>query len=200
MDMRAPLILQTILGLTAESIAGAFMVSPAAMRQRLVRAKARIEDTGIPFHMPEKAGLPKRLGAVLDAIYAVYNKGWSEIGIAGMSELAKEAIWLGRLILALVPEAPEAKGMLALMLYPETRRRARRDRRGAFVPMEEQDVARWDAGLIAEAEVLLNTASASGPRGVIRSRRRSSPHMSRGGSRDRIRGLRSSRFTTIFMR
>lgn len=163
--MRAPLILQTILGLPAESIAGAFMVSPATMGQRLVRAKARIKGTGIPFHVPEEAELPERLGAVLDAIYAVYNKGWTEIGVAGMSELAKEAIWLGRLIAGLVPEAPEAKGMLALMLHAEARRHARRDGRGAFVPLEEQDIARWDAGLIAEAEALLNRASAAGPSG-----------------------------------
>lgn len=78
--MRAPLILQTILGLTAEHIASAFIIPPAAMGQRLVRAKARIKDTGIPFHVPEKAELPDRLQAVLDAVYAAYTKGWNEIG------------------------------------------------------------------------------------------------------------------------
>ena len=78
--MRAPLILQTILGMTAEDIAAAFLIPPATMGQRLVRAKTRIKDAGIPFAVPEKEELPERLDAVLDAIYAAYAKGWSEIG------------------------------------------------------------------------------------------------------------------------
>ena len=125
--MRAPLILQTILGLTAEEIAAAFLIPPATMGKRLVRAKMRTRDAGIPFRIPEKEELPERLQAVLDAIYAAYSKGWNEVGEAGVPEIADEAIWLGRLVVSLMPEEPEAKGMLALMLYAEARRAARRD-------------------------------------------------------------------------
>ena len=120
--MRAPLILQTILGLTAEDIAAAFLIPPATMGQRLVRAKTRIRDAGIPFRVPEKEELPERLDAVLDAIYAAYAKGWNEVGEDGVPEIADEAIWLGRLVVSLLPDEPEAKGMLALMLYAEARR------------------------------------------------------------------------------
>src|SRR5262249_50791860 len=101
--MRAPLILQTLLGLTAEDIASAFLVPRGTMGQRLVRAKTRIRDTGVPFRVPETPELPERLHAVLDAIYAAYAKGWNEIGDAGVPEIAEEAIWLGRLLVSLLP-------------------------------------------------------------------------------------------------
>ena len=142
--MRAPLILQTILGLTAEEIAAAFLIPPATMGKRLVRAKMRTRDAGIPFRIPEKEELPERLQAVLDAIYAAYSKGWNEVGEEGVPEIADEAIWLGRLVVSLMPEEPEAKGMLALMFYAEARRAARRDAAGAYVPLEEQDATLWD--------------------------------------------------------
>jgi RNA polymerase sigma-70 factor (ECF subfamily) len=163
--MRSPLILQTILGLTAEAIAAAFLVPPATMGQRLVRAKTRIREAGIPFRVPERDELPERLDAVLEAIYAAYARGWNEIGEAESSDLAGEAIWLGRLVLALLPEAPEARGMLALMLYTEARRAARRGPDGAYAPLEDQDTALWDNSLMAEAEALLRAASAGGPSG-----------------------------------
>ena len=163
--MRAPLILQTILGLTAEDIAAAFLIPPATMGQRLVRAKTRISDAGIPFRVPEKEELPERLDAVLDAIYAAYAKGWNEIGEAGVPEIADEAIWLGRLVVSLLPDEPEAKGMLALMLYAEARRAARRDAAGAYVPLEQQDTSLWDDSQIALAEHLLRDANAGGPTG-----------------------------------
>jgi len=163
--MRAPLILQTILGLTAIDIAGAFLIPPATMGQRLVRAKSRIKDTGIPFRVPEREELPERLDAVLNAIYAAYSKGWAEVGDDGTPPLADEAIWLGRLIVSLLPEEPEAKGMLALMLYTEARRAARRDPSGAYVPLEEQDVSLWDDTQIELAEQLLREASAGGSSG-----------------------------------
>ncbi len=150
--MRAPLILQTILGFTAEEIAAAFLVPPATMGKRLVRAKMRTRDAGIPFRIPEQEELPERLQAVLDAIYAAYSKGWNEVGEAGVPEIADEAIWLGRLVVSLMPEEPEAKGMLALMLYAEARRAARRDAAGAYVPLEEQDATLWDASQLATAE------------------------------------------------
>jgi RNA polymerase sigma-70 factor (ECF subfamily) len=162
--MRAPLILQTILGLTAIDIAAAFLIPPATMGQRLVRAKARIRDAGIPFAVPEKQELPERLDAVLDAIYAAYTRGWNEVGDAA-PELADEAIWLGRLLVSLMPAEPEAKGMLALMLYAEARRPARRDPAGAYVPLDRQDTALWDREQLGFAEQLLRQASAGGPSG-----------------------------------
>ncbi len=163
--MRAPLILQTILGMTAEDIAAAFLIPPATMGQRLVRAKARIKDAGIPFALPETEELPERLEAVLDAIYAAYTKGWSEVGEIGIPEIAGEAIWLARLVVSLLPAEPEAKGMLALMLYAEARRPARRDAAGAYVPLEQQDTSLWDDSQIRLAEALLHDANSGGPSG-----------------------------------
>ncbi len=162
--MRAPLILQTILGLTASDIAAAFLIPPATMGQRLVRAKARIREAGISFSVPDKEELATRLDAVLDAVYAAYTKGWNEVGDAA-PELADEAIWLGRLLVSLLPDEPEAKGMLALMLYAEARRPARRDRAGAYVPLERQDTGLWDSTMHGLAERLLREASSGGPSG-----------------------------------
>lgn len=164
-SMRTPLILQTILGLTSEDIAAAFLVPPKTMGQRLVRAKTRIRDAGIPLRMPDAAELPERLAAVLDAIYAAYAKGWNEVGDDAIPELADEALWLGRLIVSLLPDEPEAKGMLALMFYTTARAAARRDAAGAYVPFEEQDTSLWDDSLIALAENLLRRANAGGPSG-----------------------------------
>jgi RNA polymerase sigma-70 factor (ECF subfamily) len=164
--MRAPLILQTILGFTAIDIAAAFLIPPATMGQRLVRAKARIKEAGIPFVVPEREDLAERLDAVLEAIYAAYAKGWTEIGDTAAERLADEAIWLGRLVVSLLPDEAEAKGMLALMLYAESRRQARRDADGAYVPLEAQDVALWDEPQLVSAEALLRSANATpGPTG-----------------------------------
>ncbi len=164
--MRAPLILQTILGLTAIDIAAAFLIPPATMGQRLVRAKARIKEAGIPFAVPEREDLADRLDAVLEAIYAAYAKGWTEIGDTAADRLADEAIWLGRLVVSLLPDEAEAKGMLALMLYAEARRPARRNAEGAYVPLEAQDVELWDEPQILSAEALLRSANATpGPTG-----------------------------------
>ena len=164
--VRPPLILQTILGLSAQDIAAAFLIPPATMGQRLARAKTRIRDAGIPFAVPEKEELAERLQPVLAAIYAAYSKGWTELGDeGGASELAAEAVWLGQLVVSLLPAEPEAKGMLAVMLYAEARRSARRGAAGAFVPFEQQDTSLWDDALIARAENLLREASQSGPTG-----------------------------------
>jgi RNA polymerase sigma-70 factor, ECF subfamily len=162
--MRAPLILQAVLGLTAMDIAAAFLVPPKTMGQRLVRAKNRIRDIGIPFRVPDREGLLERLDAVLEAIYAAYARGWHELD-DGAPRLAEEAIWLGQVVVGLLPDEPEAKGMLALMFYAEARRLARRTDDGAFIPLEEQDVARWDRNALAAAERLLSEASAAGPSG-----------------------------------
>ncbi len=161
---RAPLILQTVLGLDVAAIASAFLVAPATMSQRLVRAKRKIAATKIPFRVPERDELPERLDAVLDAIYATFAAGWADPAgaVARTRDFAEEAIWLGRLIVSLRPDAPEALGLLALMLHADARRLARRDADGAFVPLDAQDVSRWDGAMIDEAEELLLRASAMG--------------------------------------
>ena len=161
-SVRAPLMLQTVLGFDAAAIASAFLVSPAAMSQRLVRAKTRIRESGIPFRVPEHEDLPERLPPVLDAIYAAYAEGWSDpMGTdTARREMATEAIWLGRLAAMLLPDQAEALGLLALMLHSEARRAARRDASGAFVPLSEQDTGLWDGTMMTEAEALLRRAAA----------------------------------------
>ncbi len=160
--IRAPLMLQTILGLDAATIAAAFLVSPVAMGQRLTRAKSKIRQAGIPFRVPERAELGERLHSVLEGIYAAFAEGWSDPAGTEIRrrDLAEEAIWLGRLVCSLLPEAPEALGLLALMLHAEARRKARRNAQGDYVPLAEQDPTQWDARLIAEAEALLFRAGA----------------------------------------
>jgi RNA polymerase sigma-70 factor (ECF subfamily) len=160
--VRAPLILQTILGLDAATIGSAFLVSPTTMSQRLVRAKKKIREAGIPFHVPERSDLQSRLDAVLEAIYAAFAVGWSDPAgtEVGGRNLAEEGIWLGRLVVSLLPDEPEALGLLALMLYAQARRGARRNARGEYVPLAEQDPGAWDAELIDEAERKLASASA----------------------------------------
>jgi RNA polymerase sigma-70 factor (ECF subfamily) len=160
--IRAPLMLQTVLGLDAATIASAFLTAPAAMSQRLVRAKARIKLTAIPFHVPERADLPERLQAVLVAIYAAFTAGWTDPGGSENQtrDLTQEAIWLCTVIVSLLPDEPEALGLLALMLYAESRRNARRTAAGEYVPLDEQAVETWDTDLIRQAEALLLRASA----------------------------------------
>jgi RNA polymerase sigma-70 factor, ECF subfamily len=160
--IRAPLILQTILGFDAATIGSAFLVSPTTMAQRLVRAKNKIRHAGIPFHVPERAELGVRLDAVLEAIYAAFSEGWTDPAGTEIRRrnLAEEGIWLGRLVVSLLPEEPEALGLLALMLYAQARRDARRDAQGDYVPLADQDAGMWDAELIEEAEGLLSRASA----------------------------------------
>jgi len=164
--IRAPLILQTILGLDASRIAAAFLISPAAMGQRLARAKSKIRQAGIPFRVPERAELGERLDSVLESIYAAFAEGWSDPtgNEIRRRELAEEAIWLGRLVTSLMPDEPEALGLLALMLHAEARRKSRRDPSGEYVPLAAQDTALWDDRLIDEAEALLLRA---GDMGVI---------------------------------
>jgi len=166
--IRAPLILQVVLGLDAKAIASAFLMSPAAMGKRLVRAKEKIREAGIPFRVPEREELSERLGAVLDAVYAAFAEGWSDPGGTDVTrrDLTDEAMFLARLTAELLPDQPEALGLLALMLHAEARRRARRradgELGGEYVPLAEQDPGSWDSRMIAEAEALLLRASALG--------------------------------------
>lgn len=162
--IRAPLMLRVVLGLDASRIASAFLVSPAAMAKRLGRAKTKIREAGIPFVLPDPADLAPRLDAVLEAIYGAFAEGWSDAegSDAARRDLTGEAIYLARLVTGLLPQAPEALGLLALMLHAEARRPARRDAAGDFVPLGWQDHALWDAAMIAEAEALLIRASGLG--------------------------------------
>jgi predicted RNA polymerase sigma factor len=159
--MHTPLMLQTVLGLDAARIAQAFLVPPATMGQRLVRAKTRIRDGGIQFEVPQENQLRQPLVSVLEAIYAGFGIGWDDLVGADQRgrELAEEAIWLGRVLLQLMPEEAEVRGLLALMLHCEARRRARRGPDGRYVPLSEQDPRQWSPVLIEEAEHHLAEAS-----------------------------------------
>ncbi len=162
--IRAPLILQMLLGLDAKAIASAFLTSPAAMGKRLGRAKEKIRQAGIPLSVPERAELSGRLDAVLDAIYAAFAEGWTDPGGTDVArrDLTEEVMFLARLVTELLPQEPEALGLLALMLHAEARRRARRTAEGEYVPLAEQNPAAWDSDMIAEAEALLRRAGALG--------------------------------------
>jgi RNA polymerase sigma-70 factor (ECF subfamily) len=161
--VRTPLMLQTVLGLDAERIAGAFLASPAAMSQRLVRAKAKIRDAGIRFEEPDPDDLTARLDAVLSVVYAAYGTAWDAVpGASDRAGLGAEAIYLGRVLARLLPGEPEVLGLLALMLYCEARAPARRDAGGAFVPLGRQDHTLWSRDLVIEAEGLLTAASRMG--------------------------------------
>lgn len=160
---RTPLILQTVLGIDAARIARAFLVPPATLSQRLVRAKARIRDAGLRFSLPEPEDLAPRLEAVLDAIYAAFGAGWDGLDTSDdPTALTGEAIWLARLLVSQLPEEPEPKGLLALMLYCAARRDARRDMQGGFVPLDRQDARLWDRTMVIDAETLLTDAARAG--------------------------------------
>jgi predicted RNA polymerase sigma factor len=163
-SIRAPLILQVVLGLDAGMIASAFLVSPVAMGKRLVRAKDKIRQAGIPFRVPDREELPSRLDTVLETIYAAFAEGWADPGGTDVArrDLTEESFFLGRLVVEMLPQEPEALGLLALMLHAEARRRARRNATGEYVPLAEQDPALWDWTTIEEAERLLLRASTSG--------------------------------------
>lgn len=165
--IRAPLMLQAVLGLDAAAIASAFLMSPSAMGQRLVRAKQKIRQAAIPFRIPEREELVERLDTVLSAIYAAFAEGWSDPAgtDAARRDLGGEAIFLCRIVTDLLPEEPEALGLLALMLHADARRAARRSAEGEFVPLSEQDCSLWNAPVIAEAEALLRRASSLGSLG-----------------------------------
>jgi len=159
--VRTPLMLQTVLGVDAARIASAFLVSPAAMGQRLVRAKAKIRDAAIPFRVPDRVEWSERIPYVLDAIYSAYTTGWETLMEAGSTHraLTGDAIAIGRTLVQLAPDEPEAHGLLALMLHCEARRDARYTSAGEFVPLDRQTTDLWSRPMMAEAESLLRTAA-----------------------------------------
>jgi RNA polymerase sigma-70 factor (ECF subfamily) len=158
---RTPLMLQTVLGVDAARIASAFLVSPAAMGQRLVRAKNKIRDAGIPFQVPEPPEWDERVSFVLDAIYSAYTAGWEGLNEFGSTHhaLAEEAIAVGRTLIQLMPTEPEAHGLLALILHCEARHGAQFTSNGDFVPLDRQDTGLWSRLMIEEAEDHLQSAA-----------------------------------------
>lgn len=159
--IRAPLILQTVMGIDAGRIASAFLVAPATMGQRLVRAKRKIRDGDIRFEVPSSHDMADRLDDVLSAIYAAFGVAWDMVsgGKTDAGDLADEAIYLGRTLASLLPDEPEVHGLLALMLHCHARRAARRDGSGAFIALERQDGALWDRAMVTEAETVLSHAA-----------------------------------------
>ena len=158
-DAQVPLTLREVCGLTTEQIARAFLQSPATIAQRIVRAKAKIRDAGIPYQVPGLAELPERLDSVLRVIYLVFNEGYSaSSGQALMQQaLSDEAIRLGRLLAQLLPD-PEVLGLLALMLLQASRQRARIDAQGELIVLDQQDRSLWDHALIDEGCWLVEQA------------------------------------------
>lgn len=159
-SVRSALMLQVVLGIDAARIARACLVEPEAMTKRLVRAKAKIRDTGLRFEAPETRELPQRLSAVLEAIYGAHALDWNEDAPrTGGESLAGEALYLAQVVATLMPDEPEALGLLALLQLEASRAAARVDAAGLLVPLHLQEVAAWDDALIGSAGRLLDQAS-----------------------------------------
>jgi RNA polymerase sigma-70 factor (ECF subfamily) len=156
-DARIALTLRTLTGLSTAEIAKAFLTAEATMAQRLVRAKRKIAEAGIPYRVPPADLLPERLAAVLAVLYLIFNEGYDEHD--GRRALTAEAIFLARVLVRLMPEEPEPRGLLALMLLHEARRKTR-VQDGVLVALEQQDRSRWDRALIAEGVEVLDQALA----------------------------------------
>jgi RNA polymerase sigma-70 factor (ECF subfamily) len=166
-EAQVALTLKTLCGLSVEEIARAFLVPPPTMAQRLVRAKGKIRDAGIPYEVPASDRLTERLDGVLRVVYLVFNEGYAATSGDALvrRELCGEAIRLGRLLRALLPRVGEVVGLVALMLLQDSRRLARVDAAGELVTLEEQDRSLWDRGQIAEGEGLAEEAVRRGGAG-----------------------------------
>jgi RNA polymerase sigma-70 factor (ECF subfamily) len=160
-EAQVALTLRTLCGLTTDQIAQAFLVPSATMGQRLVRAKQKIRDAGIPYRTPQLQDLPERLAAVLLVVYLVFNEGYNAAGEG--RALSEEAIRLARILLELMPQEPEVRGLLALMLLNDSRRAARQTESGDRILLEDQDRSLWDQARIAEGLSLAESALRTGP-------------------------------------
>ncbi|WP_405490245.1 RNA polymerase sigma factor [Nocardia sp. NBC_00511] len=169
-DARIALTLRTLTGLTTAEIARAFLVPEQTMSKRLVRAKAKIREAGIPYRVPPAHLLPERTTAVLAVLYLVFNEGYAATGGAELirESLCAEAIRLTRLLVGLMPDEPEAQGLLALLLLHDARRTSRVDAGGDLITLEFQDRSRWDRDAISEGINLLDNAFRRGPVGPYR--------------------------------
>ncbi|HKT82627.1 MAG TPA: DUF6596 domain-containing protein, partial [Solirubrobacterales bacterium] len=166
-EARVALTLRSLGGLSTAEIARAFLTNESAMAQRLVRAKRKIAEAKVPYEVPVAEQMPERLSAVLATLYLVFNEGYLASGGEELvrTELSGEAIRLARILVAMLPREPEARGLLALMLLTDARRAARLDADGEMVLLEDQDRSLWDAGKIEEGLDLSSEAAASGPAG-----------------------------------
>lgn len=156
-QIRTPLMLQTVLGLSAQRIGSAFLLSPTTLGQRLVRAKRRIQELGLSMELPAPKELQERLTFVLEAVYAAFGTHWDH---QQQGTLDREALWLASLLATHLPQSPEAKGLYALILFCSARQKARRTPAGDFVPLHQQDTALWNHEQIATAEATVRQAAA----------------------------------------